>query len=372
MFRSLRVPEKLFSAGMWIVSLAFAGFLVGLGSKIVGELPGVDQDVTIDQFVDPAQRNALRTQRDSLNGALRELEKSRERAELQLSMSRNTYEAHKDAFKGQVANIAPTVDPANDPNLAARARVLDALSAQRRDQELIDELDTTMLATRQALSANMEAEAELERAASGTYQRALFMQELRLFAIRLAIVVPLLVLSGWMIVRKRRHEYWPLYRGFVLFSAFTFFVELVPYLPSYGGYVRHGVGIVVSALAGVYVIRGMRRYLAKRKMVEQQSEAERRRAIMSEAAVKQIGTGVCPGCERTIAGGAQNPSNFCVHCGLRLFDTCGKCHTRKNAFFPYCPACGVPADQAEASEPVAPGTKTPFAGAVTSPLQHAP
>ena len=369
MFRSLRVPERLFEIGMWLVSLAFAGFLVGLGSKVVGELPGVDKEVSIEQFVDPSQRAALHKQRDSLNALLSDMEKSRERAELQLSMSRNMYEAHRDAFKGQVANIAPTVDPANDPNLAARARVLDALSTQRRDQELIDELDTTMLATRQALSANMEAEATLESAASGTFQRAVFLQELRLFGIRLAIVLPLLVISGWMIARKRKHDYWPLFRGFVIFSVFTFFVELVPYLPSYGGYVRHGVGILASALAGVYVIRGMRRYLARRKLVEQQSEEERRRTIMSEAAVKQIGTGVCPGCERTIAGGAQNPSNFCVHCGLRLFDTCVKCSTRKNAFFPYCPSCGVPAaGQTPANKAVSPG----FSGPVTIPLQQAP
>src|SRR5262245_61559485 len=126
MFRSLRVPERLFEIGMWLVSLAFAGFLVGLGSKVVGELPGVDKEVTIDQFVDPAQRTVVNVQLDSLNRVWHELEKSRERAELQVSMSKNTYEAHREAFKGQVANIAPTVDPANDPNLAARARVLDA------------------------------------------------------------------------------------------------------------------------------------------------------------------------------------------------------------------------------------------------------
>ncbi len=352
MFRAFRVPEKLFALAMWAVSITFAGFLIGLGGKIVGELPGVDQSVSLSEFVDPLERLPLLSARDSLVKLQRTTQDERERASQSHAVARNAYSSQRETFDTWIATRTATTDPSQDPEVVSRTRLLDSLKRSERDAEsVVEQLDERLLAVAQTMENNREREMDLELSARGRFEKARFSQELRVFGVRLALTLPLLLVAGWLVARKRRSEYWPLWRGFVLFAVFAFFVELVPYLPSYGGYVRYGVGIIASGVAGVYVIRAMRRYLAQRQRVERQSEGERRRALPYDEALRRIGAGVCPGCERAIAGGPANPGNFCVHCGLRLYDHCGSCQTRKNAFFPYCPTCGVPAADADSPTP---------------------
>ena len=60
-----------------------------------------------------------------------------------------------------------------------------------------------------------------------------------------------------------------------------------------------------------------------------------------------------PAAGAPLAGGAAGvlaPTNYCVHCGMHLYDECRACGTRKNAFYPFCPTCGVPAEP-DATDP---------------------
>jgi hypothetical protein len=127
---------------------------------------------------------------------------------------------------------------------------------------------------------------------------------------------------------------------------FVFFVELVPYLPSYGGYVRYIVGILVTVLVGRQAIISLNVYLKKQKLVEQLPEVQRREELSYDTALTRLGKSVCPGCERGVD--LNNPALvFCPHCGIGIFDNCYRCNVRKSAFSKFCFTCGALADRSQ-------------------------
>jgi multidrug efflux pump subunit AcrA (membrane-fusion protein) len=350
MMKALRVPEQLFTAIMWAVSLIFAAFLLGLGQLVIGDLPLATDTPELSDFVDPAASARIDSAAAALDRQSADLAPRAQVAARRTAAAAAEYDAAKQQYDNWISTRTATTDPAQDAEVLRRTRGLDALTAARRTAERAEEaLQAEAQRIETARADNAQARAAIEQDAQAAYDAAIFRSEALVFGLRLLITLPLLVLAGWFVLRKRGSDYWPLMRGFALFALYAFFFELVPYLPSYGGYIRYIVGIVLTLIVGHYLVRWMRHYLATRAVAEKQAEIERKQSIRYEDALKKMAANVCPGCERTVATTGDVLADFCVHCGMNLFDHCGACNTRKLSFFRYCMQCGTPAAGSEAA-----------------------
>lgn len=352
MAKSTRRPQQLYSIVMWILSIVFAGFLIGLGGLVIKDLPRMDRDIQVENFIDAETLQNLEIKEAQLSNQLVPLRRASEDAfETQISAEAD-YRSAKASFDNWISTRTATETAATNPEVLQRTRQLETLTDRIRASERAVENAQAALRAREREADDIRLNMQTLRTdAQPQYRSAIRARDFRIFGLRLVITLPLLLMAGWMLAKTRKSSYWPLYRGFVLFALFAFFVELVPYLPSYGGYVRYSVGILTVAIAGYFLIKQMRKYLARKQLEEARSEAERRQSIDYETALKKIASKTCPGCDRSIVTRDGVETDYCVHCGIHLQRQCPSCDTRNVTFYRYCLCCGT-----ENEELVQPGS----------------
>ncbi len=343
-------PARLLRVASWVIAVVFALFLNMLGELVMRDLmyaprggpPALDQytDARTDEPLRAAGREIDR-QRAALTDKTETLNAGRDRAA-------QTYTAAKERLRNWLATRTVTGDESQDPALVARTRELDALqgavSNWQRQLDALNDQQRTLDARARDIDARLAASRE---AAEKRFDAASRSYELTVFGWRLAFTLPVLLAAVWLFVRYRRARYWPFVYGFGLFALSAFFVELVPYLPTFGGYVRVGVGIALTVFAGIYVLRAFQRYAERKRLEMQQSQTERARSVAYEKAVGAFRKKLCPSCDKPWNLGGDN-ANYCIHCGLQLFKTCA-CGGRNFAFFPFCNSCGRPVGDSDAA-----------------------
>lgn len=350
MGNALRWSEQWFRRGLWLVAVVFAGFLIGLGGTVVNDLPRVEAPLKLDAYLDKPAADALRQQIQTAQQQLQEIRAAQQQADLQLEKARSSTRAERESLSNWLATRHATQRADQDPELIARTRSLDALKdAEIRAQQAVQAQKQAALNVQQGADAARDKLRVMEQSARQRMDADHRKVELRVFVYRLVVTLPLLAVAGWLFVKQRKTTWWPFVWGFIFFALFTFFVELVPYLPSYGGYVRYTVGVVVTVLVGRYAILALNRYLEQQKQAESLPDRQRRQELDYDLALARLAKGVCPGCERPVDL-KDATIDFCPHCGIGLHNHCGHCNARKNAFARYCHACGTPRAEQEPAQ----------------------
>ena len=341
MSKGLRLSEKWFNRGLWLIAFIFASFLTGLGSTIIGDLPQVEKNYTTEDFIDKPAAEILRANLKEAGRIRTDLYDSANQAQVKLTAASNNYNSAKDTFNNWIATRQATAQDSQNDEVTKRTNALDDLKAVERSATAeVDKQAQLSVDAEQAERKLQEKLGILENAAQKQLDKKWRQQQTHVFLYRLALTLPLLGIAAWLFAKKRKTTYWPFVWGFIYFALFAFFVELVPYLPSYGGYVRYIVGIIMTVVGGKYAITALQKYLEQQKLAESQPQLVRREELSYDVALTRLSKSVCPGCERGVDL-KDTRNDFCPHCGIGLHSKCGACGFRKSAFSKFCNGCGA-------------------------------
>ena len=344
MSKGLRWTEQWMRRALWLVAFVFAGFLIGLGNQVVDNVMYLEPVPPPERLLDPAKAGPLQAAVQHAQETREHADEALEQAQQKHRVAQANTKSARDAFENWIATRHATARPDQDTELIARNRELDKLVTDERTAlaavEAQEQIELDAKQAEQKAGAAYEVLLGPARAAA---EEAGIRAERKVFLIRLGVTLPLLLVAGALFRYKRNGTYWPFTWGFIFFALFAFFVELVPYLPSYGGYVRYGVGIAVTVVVGRYAIRWLHTWLERQRAAEAMPDAQRRTTLRYDVAMERIGKCVCPSCERKTDYKDEHLAH-CPHCGIGLFDRCPACSTRKNAFTRYCFSCGTPAN----------------------------
>ena len=321
------------------MALLFFASLVALSSLVVRDIEGLSRPLGIADRVAPGQLEAERAETETLKEASRTAREQFDDSRTRLRDARSALASQESEYHNWLSLRRATEAQETNPEVRAK---LDELTTLRNATR---ELEQRTVAQREVLTASERRVAELGRRLSARDREIHEQLEqenpsraLKAFLIRLALVLPLLVLGIWLLVRHRNARLGSLVWGFGLFSIYLFLFGLVPYLPSFGGYIRFVGAIVLVILGAIYSERWFRRYLEQRRAEIAKAAEVRSRSIGIEEAVAAYRSRTCPSCAQDFSLSGDKP-HHCLECGIRLFAPC-PCGTLNFAYFNHCSNCG--------------------------------
>lgn len=350
--KKLEKTSKLIN---YIIAIVLCGFLISLSGKLLDDVDQWKERPTIEEFQNTEFLQAKNSEIEKIQAKINLRREKKTSIKNTIKIVNSNYDNAKKSFDNWLEARKTVGSPKEDKEVLSRANELDKYyeTQQEWNKELKGIDDEISLLNKD--KSNVEKLIYKEQ--DSAYQKretAIRKYNLKVFLIRLLIILPILFLGIFFILKFRKHKYWPLFLGFVLFSFYAFFFGLVPYLPSYGGYIKYTVGIILSVLFGIYAINKIRAFIEQKKQELKDSTTERAKRVKTETAEKALDNHMCPSCGKDFivkkwdkSSGKKDKTetygivtNFCRFCGLELFKKCNSCGSENFAHLPFCSNCG--------------------------------
>ncbi len=358
--KKLEKTSKLIN---YVIAILLCGFLISLSNKLIDDVDQWEEMPTVEQFENHTFIDKKNDEIKKVNTKIQHKQEKRLNIQNTLKIVNNNYANAKRSYDNWLEARKTVGSPNEDKEVLSRANELDEY--YKTQQEWREELIIINGEIKKLNQEKNEIEVLIYQENERAYQereKAIRKYDLKVFLIRLLFILPILLLGIYFIIKFRKHKYWPLFLGYVLFSFYAFFFGLVPYLPSYGGYIRYTVGIILSILFGVYAINKIKAFIEQKKKELKVSTTERAKKVQTETAEKALDNHMCPSCgkdfivkkwDKSVSNKDKTSTygvvtNFCRFCGLELFKKCNNCGSENFAHLPFCSNCGDPINEEKA------------------------
>jgi len=279
----------------WTIAIVLAVFLILLGNDIISDLDSSISYPNRSTYEDKTAEAKYKTEYDALDAKIYALQQKQSDISKMIDVASQNKDNEQQSFDNWIKTRTTLGSPKDDPEVLKRVHEIDRLAKVQHDwQTSSDSLNTPLQALYAQQSVIEAHQSVLSKEADAQYYNALNSYDLRVFLIRLLFVAPILALGIFFFLRFRNKKLAPLYLGFSLFSVYAFFVGLVPYLPSYGGYIRYIVGILLTIGLGYYAIKKIRTYSERKRKELEESTKERASKLQYDIVEKAYNNHICP------------------------------------------------------------------------------
>ncbi|MEN8896357.1 MAG: hypothetical protein ABF248_09750 [Yoonia sp.] len=144
----------------------------------------------------------------SVQSALSQNANDIEDAEFLLNSRSMDYRNQRASFESWIQTRTATASDDQNPEVVARVQEIEQLKlAERQAERAIETLRQEAVQQNRRLAELETQRREIRDAAYAPYEKARDWEVLKVFMLRLALTLPLLLVSAWMIAKKRGSNY---------------------------------------------------------------------------------------------------------------------------------------------------------------------
>lgn len=327
-------------------------WLLGFITKDIGSLRGPDRYKVEQKHVDAALAEKQKSLKENLDGIRQNIRNKQEQQRILKDSTDSLQNTINQLLSIQKQNIERNRDLSAQQQQTLAENQAMFLENQKQYQALNEEIGELTLRKRQLENDLISVSKKLEgQRIEGRreYNRLMIKHRWKIAALKLAVMIPIFLISAWFFTKKRSGTFSPIV--YAAFIAVFLRISLVvhEYFPrKYFKYIALLViiGIVLKLL--VYLIK---RIISPRKdlVVKQYQEA--------------YDKSLCPICGKPIRigplryavggkrkclvlagqGGQIGKQQIytCPSCGTNLYDKCDKCSDIRHSLLPFCEHCGI-------------------------------